>query len=416
MKRSITSSTLKHLKPKDAPYKLSDGGGLYLLVKPSGAKLWRYKYRLAGTEKSYSIGSFPETGLAEARKEHEYARKLVSQGLCPVAVRRHQKASQAAEGANSFKAVAEAWIEHKRKNWSETYARQVQVTLGRDVYPAIGGKPINQLAASDLRPIILSVASRIQPPDGRKARDRGATTVATLIRQWLSMIFRFAVAHGCADSDPAYALKDIIARPKVRHHQHLTAQELPELLVRLRARTGTRQVGIAIEMLLLTFVRTGELRRAEWSEFDIGKSIWRIPGAKMKMGKDHIVPLSTQVIALLEELRKYTGTSKYLFPSQRTPGAEMSMTTINRALERMGYGGRLSGHGFRGTASTCLNELGFESRVIEKQLAHDRRTQVEASYNHAEFLPERRKMLQLWSNTVLSKPTADATIEVEEFA
>lgn len=405
MKRSLTPTAVKATKPKTKPYKLADGGGLYLMVTSSGAKLWRYKFRLAAKEQTYGIGSYPEISLAHAREEHEKARQLVMQGHSPVLDRKVKKQEQLAASANSFESVAREWMAEKAPHWSVYYSKQVRTTLERDVFPKVGKIRVKDITASHLRPVIKAVAVRVNPPDGKRKRERGATTVALLIRQWCSGIFRYAVANGLADHDPAYALRGLVTRPKVQHHKHLVAKDLPEFLVKLRGFTGTTQVQIAIELLLITFVRTGELRQAEWSEFDLGMAIWRIPASKMKMGREHLVPLSSRSLELLAKLRKITGADTYLFPNQRTKGAVMTSTTVNRALERIGYGGRLSGHGFRGTASTFLNEAGYSAHIIEKQMAHDKKNTVEASYNHAQYLVERSKMMQFWADFVASEKT-----------
>ncbi|MEO6967858.1 MAG: tyrosine-type recombinase/integrase [Rhodanobacteraceae bacterium] len=402
MMRSLKPTAAKVAKPKSAPYKLADGGGLYLLVNPSGTKLWRYKFRLQGKEQTYSLGSYPELGLAQAREEHEKARQSVAQGVSPVLARRIRKQKQMAESANSFEAIAREWYAEVAPRWSAYYANQVRVTLERDVFSKVGKLKLRDVTAADLRPILKSVAVRTALPGRKRKRDRGAATVAILIRQWCSAIFRYGVAIGVADGDPAYALKGLITRPKVQHHRHLIAKELPEFLTRVDGFTGTSEVKIAIQLLLLTFVRTGELRNAEWSEVDVDHCLWRIPARKMKMRREHLVPLSSQSLQLIADLRQVTGTSAYLFPNQRTPRAVMSMTTVNRALERIGYGGRVSGHGFRGTASTFLNESGYSAHLIEKQLAHDKRNIVEASYNHAEYLQERIKMMQFWGDFLSS--------------
>tara|TARA_R110002020_G_scaffold112746_19_gene259381 strand:+ start:5185 stop:6336 length:1152 start_codon:yes stop_codon:yes gene_type:complete len=372
-------------------------------VNPSGTKQWRYKFRIEGKELTYGIGQFPDMGLAQARQEHELARQSVALGVSPVLVRKKKKQEMLAATANCFEAVARRWIAEKRPHWSDYYHRQVVTTLERDVFPFIGKHPMTQVNATHLRTIVKSVAERTQPPDGKRARGHGAATVAILIKQWCSAVFRYAVANGAADSDPTYAIRDLVTRPKVKHHRHLSAAEVPAFVQALEGFNGTSQVKIAIELLLLTFVRTGELRHAEWVDIDFESALWRIPGHKMKMGKEHIVPLSGRAVELLKDLLAKTLPGPFLFPNQRTPAAVMSMTTVNRALERLGYGGKLSGHGFRGTASTFLNESGFSPRLIEKQLAHDRRNAVEASYNHAQYLQERREMMVFWADFVQSK-------------
>lgn len=410
MKQRLNAAALKATKPKAKAYKVSDGGGLYLLVTPTGNRLWRYKYRLAGRESTYGIGSFPEMGLAEAREEHRKARQLVSAGVSPVLRRRQDREAARVEAANCFEAIATRWMQEMSTRWSTYYARQVETTMRRDVFPHIGSRPIRDVTASQLRPILLAVASRRDPPDGKRTRDRGAATVAQLIRQWCSSVFIYGVAHGLTEVDPTFALRGLVSRPKVRHHGHMTIAELPQFKKKLAEFTGTSQVRMAIELLMLTFVRTGELRHAEWSEFDLDAGQWRIPAAKMKMGRTHIVPLSSRSREVLRELRELTGHSRYLFPNQKTQGAVMSMTTVNRALERMGYAGRLSGHGFRGTASTALNELGFSSHLIEKQLAHTRKNAVEAAYNHSEHLQKRAEMMQFWSDFIDSGAIASKNV------
>lgn len=411
MKRVLTFTAVKHAKPKKKPYKLADGGGLYLWVAPNGARLWRYKFRIANKEQTYSIGSYPEIGLSQAREAHMAARSLVEIGKHPTQERKAGELQKALDAKNSFEAVARAWMAAKAPIWSLGYAHQVKTVLERDVFPSIGSIKLDTVTPADLRKIVVDVANRKAPPDGRKMRDRGATSIATLIRQCSGAIFRYGVAHGLSVSDPSSALKDVVTRPKVRHHRHLAEAELGAFVQALGNARGTRQVKLAIELLMLTFVRTGELRNAEWAEFDFDGRLWRIPASKMKMGREHLVPLSQPVIARLQELRKITGHQRFLFPNQRRPVEVMTNTTVNRYLERMGYGGKLSGHGFRGTASTILNEQGFRTTVIEKQLAHERGTQVELAYNHAEYLEERRVLMGKWGDYLISKGLSEEKLE-----
>lgn len=402
MMYALTQAAVKAAKPKASAYKLTDGGGLYLLVKPTGAKLWRYKFRVCGKEQTYAIGCYPDVGLARAREEHAGARHLVEQGISPVLDRKAKRQEQFSAACNTFEAVARRWMVERLPHISASHARRVEAALERDVFPRVGKLGIRDVTAAHLRPILQSVAGKVTQSDAKWGRSRGATTVAIQIRQWCSGIFRYAVVHGLTDYDPAPALRDLIIRPKVQHHRHLIAGEIPALARRLRSFTGTEQVKIAIELLVLTFVRTGELRKGEWSELDLQHSVWRIPASRMKMRREHMVPLSTRAVQLFEQLRLITGNSRYMFPNQRTPGAVMSAMTVNRALERMGYGGRLSGHGCRGTASTFLNETGYPAHIIEKQLAHERKNSVEAAYNHAQYMPERAKMMQFWCDFLMS--------------
>lgn len=403
MKRALTQTAVKHAKPSEKPWKLADGGGLYLLIKPSGAKLWRYKFRIAGEESTYSIGSYPEIGLSEARARHMEARSLVAHGKHPTHERKAVELQKLLDAKNSFEAVARAWMAEKSKNWTAGYARQVQTVLERDVFPSVGSTKLDAVTTADLRAIIVDVANRTAPPDGRKVRDRGAVAVATQIRQCCGAIFRYGVAHGLSGADPSSALRDVITRPKARHHRHLTESEIAPFLAALHGAGGTRAVRLAIELLMLTFVRTKELRTAEWAEFDWDAKLWRIPASKMKMEREHLVSLSEPAIKRLMELKTITGHQRFLFPNQRRQGDVMTNTTVNRYLERMGYGGRLSGHGFRGTASTILNEHGFETAVIEKQLAHEHGGQVHLAYNHAEYLDKRRDLMNKWADFLISK-------------
>ncbi len=293
--------------------------------------------------------------------------------------------------ANTFESIAREWIDHNRGHWTPYYLKQVESVLGTDVFPSIGCLPIAMVTAPQLLAIV------------RRVAERGAETVALLIRQWCSAIFRHAIATLRAETDPASALKGAIRRPKVQHKQALPIEEITTLIRRIDGSKSTPQVKLALKLLLLTFVRPGELRGAAWSEFNLERAEWNIPASRMKMGAAHVVPLSSQAIQVLEELRQHGANRAQLFPNARDPTRIMSPTTFNRALERMGYGGRFSAHGFRATASTLLNEKNYRPDVIERQLAHGERDKVRASYNHAVYLPERRKMMQEWADFLLAE-------------
>lgn len=388
----LTDARIRTTKPGAKPVKLVDGGGLHLEVRPSGKKLWRYRYRIADKENLFAIGEYPEISLAEARAEHDKARSLVKQGVHPSHNRQAERLSTQAGNANTFEAVATEWISKKAGRWTPYYRRQVENFLRADVFPYVGKLPIRKVTAAHLLEII------------RRIEERGASTVALLVRQWSSAIFRYAVATLRADSDPAAALRGAIHRPKVEHRKPLTKGQIKDFKDALAKYGGYRTTVIALHLLLLTFVRTGELRQALWSEFDLGNGEWRIPAARMKMREPHIVPLSRQAVILLKELQTYTGGRGLLFPNYRRPKDCMTATTLNRALERMGFNGKgsigFSAHGFRATASTLLNEMGYRSDVIERQLAHAERDKVRASYNHAEYMVERKAMMQEWSDLV----------------
>jgi integrase len=387
---SLTDAKIRNTKPGPKPIKLADGGGLYIEVRPTGAKLWRFRYRIAGKENVFAIGDYPGITLAEVRAEHGKARLLVKQGIHPSHSRQTERLSNHAANANTFEGVAKEWISKKSTGWTPYYLRQVERFLESDVFPDVGRLPIRSVTAAHLLEII------------RRIEGRGAETVALLVRQWSSAIFRYAVATLRADGDPAAALKGAIHRPKVEHHKPLSRSQIVDFIKALDKYGGYRTTVIALRLMLLTFVRTVELRKAEWSEFDLDNAEWRIPAERMKMREPHIVPLSKQTVSLLRELQTYTGGRAVLFPNYRRPNECMTATTLNRALERMGFNGKdsigFSAHGFRATASTILNEMGYRSDVIERQLAHAERDKVRASYNHAEYMDERKAMMQEWAD------------------
>jgi integrase len=388
----LTDAKLRTAKPGDKPYKLTDSGGLFLLIKPSGSRLWRWKYRIAGKENLFAIGEYPSVGLAEARRQREQARDLVRQGIHPSHDRQLARLAQREKSGNTFEAVAREWIDKKREIWSPYYLKQVERAMRADVYPHVGVLPIHSVSAAHILDIV------------RRIEGRGAVTVALLVRQWCSAIFRYAVSTLRAESDPAAALRGAVSRGKVKHSRPLTRQEIGLFLAELENFGGFRTTSIALRLALLTFVRTVELRAAEWPEIDFDRAEWRIPASRMKMGDPHIVPLSRQALALFRELYRLTGNQRWMFPNYRRPETCMTATTLNRALERMGFNGPegigFSAHGFRATASTILNESGYRSELIERQLAHRERNAVRASYNQAEYLSERREMMQEWADII----------------
>ena len=386
MAARFTDAHFRNKKPGDKPYKVRDSNGLYLLVQPSGSRLWRYRYRINGRENVYALGDYGQMSLQEAREARDAARKLVKEGVHPS---RHRKATRliaAGHAANTFEAVAREWIDQNRARWSPGYLHQVETTLAEEVFSKIGGLPMRDVKAAHLLSIVKKVASHPAP------------AVAVLIRQWCSSIFRYAVATLRAEHDPAAALKGAVTKPKTEHKRPLPQGELPLLFSRIKACGGTIPVKIALKLLLLTFVRPGELRMASWNEFDLDQAIWRIPKERMKMREEHVVPLSAQAIDLLKELHSLTGHRGFLFPNVRDPQQAMSPTTLNRSLERMGYAGIFSAHGFRATASTLLNEMDYKPDVIERQLAHQERSKSRRSYNQAAYTKERKKMMQDWAN------------------
>lgn len=413
----LTDSKIKALKPREKPYKTADGDGLYLLVTPTGGKLWRLKYRIDGRENIVSFGQYPDVGLAVARIKAAEARALTAQGIHPTAHKKAVEAAKKAEQINSFAAVTQAWIDANAKHWRPYTLSQVRATMGRYVIDkkTLGALPIRKVQTKDIRTLLQSAATRTALGPGE--RKKSAVTVARNLRMWCRAVFEYAVERDLADTDPTYPLRNLteLKRPasSIKHNKKMTPAELRHFLEVLSAATCTRQTAIAIELLLLFFVRTGELRQARWEEFDFKLLQWRIPASRMKAGREHMVPISKQAMKLLLELQQISGTTGWVFPNQRKPDDCMSATTINRALERMGLNGKgtmgLAAHGFRGTASTHLHELGFKSDVVEKQLAHVPRNKVKAIYSSAQYVPERTEMMQKWADYLGSLETKEAS-------
>ncbi len=402
----LTDTQIRNAKPRDLPYRIRAGKGLYIEIRPSGKKLWRYRYRLEGTEGGlrenlFAIGEYgkagPERGqytLAEAEQERARLRELVRGGVHPSHARRELRKAAIESGANTFQAVAEEWIAANRETWTAYYLKQIERAFADAVYPQIGDLSITKVTSAQLLTIV-------------KSKAKAAPTVALLLRQWMGAVFRYAIAHLKAQHDPTFAIRRTVKRPAVKSKEPLRPGDIPAFRKAVAAAGGYRPTKIALDLLLYTFVRPGELRMGGWSEFDLDGAMWRIPAARMKMREAHVVPLSSQAVTLLRELHKVTGGQPWLFPNMRDPKRPMTSTTLNRALERMGYLGRLSAHGFRATASTWLNETGFRHDVIERQLAHRERNAVRASYNKAEYLPERRVMMQQWADAVDAMATAE---------
>lgn len=384
----LSDTAIRKAKPKAKPFKLADTGGLYLLVQPSGSKWWRYKYRFAGKEKLLALGSYPETSLMEAREQHLQARKLLAAGNDPGEAKRTAKQLVSLKAENTFESIAREWHEQSRNHWSKTYADDVTKRLENHIFPRLGHRPLAEITTLDVLDVLRVIESS------------GALDMAQRLMQVCGQVFRYAITTGRAERNPVTDLRGALKTPVRKHHAYLKADELPEYLQKLEAYDGGVETKLALKFLLLTFVRTVELRGAEWPEINFDKAEWRIPAARMKMKDLHIVPLSKQAMAVLAELKKHTGNRKHLFPNQHNPVKVMSENTILFALYRMGYHSKATGHGFRATASTILNEHGFNSDVIERQLAHVERNKVRAAYNHAEYMPERRKMMQWWADYI----------------
>ncbi|RKR84212.1 integrase [Mucilaginibacter gracilis] len=384
---ALTDAKLRNAKPQAKSYKLSDEKGLFLLVQPSGGKWWRFKYRFAGKEKSLSLGVYPEISLAEARNRLMEARALLQAGKDPSFARQEGKRTITAKHQNTFETIARKWHDYSISRWTPKYARQIITRLEADVFPEIGSYPIADITTPDLVRV------------GRAIEGRGANDLAHRAIQYCGQIFTYAVQTGIITHSPATELRGALKPVVKKNHAYLKADELPDFITRLENYDGDAQTRLALKLILMTFVRTTELRGAEWTEIDFEKAEWRIPAARMKMKEPHIVPLSKQAIAVLQSLQRLTGQWKYIFPNSIKPGfGFMSENTMLFALYRMGYRGRTTIHGLRATASTILYENDYTQDVVERQLAHAPRNKVRASYDHAKFLGQRRQMMQWWSD------------------
>jgi integrase len=386
----LTNTAIQKAKPAEKPVKMADEKGLFLLVTPAGGKWWRFKYRFGGKEKLLAVGTYPDTSLAKAREKRDEARRLLADGIDPGEHRKSTKRMKEGLAANTFEVIGREWYAKTSPTLAETTKSKMLKYLEGDVFPVIGHRPIEELAAQDL----LAVIHRIE--------GRGAVDVAKRMHNICGRIFRYAVGHGRATRDPSrdIEMKDILPPSDVKHHASVTdPKAAAELLRAIDGFTGAFTTRCALRLAPLVFVRPGELRHAEWSEFDFVKAEWRIPASKMKMKEQHIVPLSRKAIEILLEIQAVSGSGRYLFPGERTAERPMSENTINAALRRMGYTkDEMTGHGFRSMASTLLHENGYPHAVIERQLAHGERNKVSAAYNYAEYLPERRAMMQAWAD------------------
>jgi integrase len=392
---ALTIKEIDGAKPADKPYKLADGAGLCLLVPPSGAKLWRWRYRFAGKEKMMALGEYPLVSLKEARERHAEARKALANGIDPMAERKaegeaKQKEAEARqrEAENSFEDVARGWWNWWLIGKSPRHADTTMRRMEADVFPAYGHKSINEVTASDIRKLMIAV-------EKRDARD-----VAKRIHETTSQIFRFAIARDIATRNPAADFKprDILAEAQTENRARVDAKDLPELLVKIDDYNGDVITRLAMKLMTYTFVRTSEEIEAPWTEFDLDEARWTIPAERMKMKTPHIVPLSRQAVEVLRALKQITGNGHFVFAGSRDKKKPISNNTILYALYRLGYRDRMTGHGFRGLASTILHEKGFDEAHIELQLAHMKRDKVAAAYNQAKYLKQRTEMMQWWAD------------------
>lgn len=383
----LTNLRVKNAMAKAKAYRLSDGGSLFLEVSSNGSRLWRYRYRIAGCGAVYALGAYPEVSLEAARSARDVARDLVRRGVHPVADKKSKLAVQIGSNESTFQAVADRMIESK-KACTAKYRDQIKRDFVRYVYPQIGLLPLAQLKAPNLLPVITEAAE-------------AAPSTANNLRIWCSQVFRFGALYGLTESDPTQFLKGLVVRPRVKHNKSLELGQLPTLLHKLENRKGSLIVTIAIKLMALTFVRTTEMRSAQWNEINFDTATWTIPATRMKMRQEHIVPLSAPAIELLQTLRSITGQGTLLFPNRREQDGSrpMSATTINRALDYMGYRGLFSGHGFRSTATSALGALSYPADRVDLQLAHCKRSKdsTRAAYDHVRWLKSRRVIMEDWS-------------------
>jgi len=380
----LTDTSIKALKPKLHQYKLSDSNGLYLLIKPSGQKFFRFDFKFDGKRQTLSIGIYPQISLKAARQKVVEAKASIKDGITPMV---KNKTNQA---VNTFGVIATEWINKQKTVWKDTHTATVQQRIKDYILPALGDKEI----ATITTPEILSALRDIE--------NRGIFETAHRVKQVVGQIFRYAIITGRADRDPSSDLRGALTPVKAKNFATITEpKEIGGLLRAIDGYSGSYIVKCALQFAPLVFVRPRELRHAEWKEFDFKNALWKIPAEKMKMGRVHIVPLATQAMANLEALKMATGSDRYLFPSIRTTSRPMSENTINAALRRMGFEKtEMTGHGFRAMASTLLYENGFESQIIEMQLAHAETNSVRAAYNHAQFLEKRKNMIQWWADYI----------------
>jgi integrase len=384
----LTDTEVRKAKAKDKAYRLSDGGNLYLWVTPSGGKLWRWAYQYEGKEKLMALGKYPAVTLALARDRHGEGRKLLATGIDPMAQRKVEKTAEQVAADNSFASVAAQWLEHWQGDKSSRHVDQTRRRLASNILPSLGSLQIAEIEAPDIVAMVRAVEAR------------GARDVAKRALETTGQIFRFAIAHGYAKRNPATDIqpRDILKSSTKSNYARIDAKELPNLLRQIEVYQGTHITRLAIKLMALTFVRTSELIGAKWAEFDLETARWDIPAERMKMCTPHIVPLATQALEVLNLLWALTGHSEWLFPGDRNAAKPISNNTILQALKRMGYHGRMTGHGFRGLASTILHERGYGHEHIELQLAHAPRNAVSAAYNHALYLEPRARMMQEWAD------------------
>ncbi|PLI50334.1 integrase [Klebsiella pneumoniae] len=375
-------------KPKEKAYKLADGAGLYLEVVPSGSRYWRMKYRFNGKEKRMAFGVYPAVSLAQARALRDEAKKKLAEGIDPSFAKKEEKLVRDVRLHNTFQAVALEWHGTKVSRWSEGYASDIIEAFNKDIFHYIGQQSVNEIKPL----VLLNVLRRME--------SRGATEKAKKVRQRCSEVFRYAIVTGRAEYNPAADLTSAMSGHESKHYPFLTVEELPDFFKALSGYTGSPLIVLAARLLILTGVRTGELRGAFWSEFDLEKAVWEIPAERMKMKRPHLVLLSTQALEIVQQLKVMSGQYPLVFPGRNDPRKTMSEASINQVFKRIGYTGKVTGHGFRHTMSTILHEEGFNTAWIETQLAHVDKNAIRGTYNHALYLEGRKEMMQWYGDYV----------------
>ena len=387
----LNDRQIKNAKPAEKPFKLNDGKGLYLYINTSGGKLWRFDFSYNGKRKTLSIGKYPTVSLVEARAAAENARRLLVSGQDPSEAKQQEKRERQAAALNTFESIARRWHTDNLHRWKENHAARVLRYFETDVFPVIGARAIQEIRVSDIKAVI----------DGVMAR--GVNNTAEKIREWTGAIFDYAVMLEIVETNPAYSLRKYIPAKQTDHRPALPREELTEFFRRLILAEIEPQNRIALILNMLTFLRSTELRGGQWNEIDFDAAIWTVPAQRMKHEKTapkppHAVPLADWTLELLAELKELTGNTPFLFPSRTKTDGFISDATISRIIERMGYKGRVTPHGFRSLASSVLNEQGFNPDAIERQLAHIENNKIRAAYNRADYLNERKEFMQWYSD------------------
>lgn len=399
----LNDRQIKHSKPKDKPYKLTDGNGLYLHITPAGGKLWKLDYAIDGKRKTLSIGKYPHLSLVEAREAAENARKMKAQGIDPSQAKQQAKAERQAALLNTFEHIARDWHQNNISRWKPNHAQRIMRYLEKDVFPYISSHPIQELRVAHIKQVLDAITAR------------GVAETAEKIRQWINKIFNYALMLERVDGNPASALVGYIQPQTTEHMPALPREELTEFYRRLLQVDAEPQNRLCLMLLVLCFPRNTEIRGGEWKEINWQAKTWTIPASRMKRPREHLIPLSDWAMELLQELHQLTGKGRFMFPNRNTISGYISENTLGNILNRIGYKGIATPHGFRSLASSILNEQGFNPDAIERQLAHVEENKIRAAYNRAEYLAERTEMMQWYSDYLRERyEAALALIQAEQ--